>query len=414
MTAPEAFQALGISLGLGLLVGLQRERAGSRVAGFRTFTLITLLGTLTGIMAEPLGPWMVAAGLASVAAILVVANVIRLHDEDASPGMTTEVAALVMYCVGAYVALGNRSVAIAMGGAVAVMLYAKPILHGLVRRMGEGEMRGLIQFALVALVILPILPDEPYGPFKVLNPRQIWWMVVLVSGISLSGYVAFRLLGERKAAVAAGLLGGVISSTATTVSYSRRAAHVEGQAATAALVILLASTVVYARVLLEIWIVARPTLPSVFGPIAVMMGTALVLSVFVWLRARGQRAEVDPADNPTELRGAITFGVLFALVLLAVAAAKEHFGDRGIYAVAAISGLTDMDAITLSTSRMAAEGSLAASTAWRAIVVAAIANLVFKGGLVAAIGGPSLVKRVAPLFGVTILVGLALLFAWPG
>jgi uncharacterized membrane protein (DUF4010 family) len=382
MTAPEAFQALGISLGLGLL-------------------------------AETLGGWVVAAGLLGVVAMLTMANVIKLREGDIAPGMTTEVAAQVMYCVGAYVVLGHRSVALAVGGAVVVMLYAKPALHGISARMGEGEMRGLIQFVLVALVILPILPDEPYGPFKVLNPRQIWWMVVLVSGISLSGYIAFRLLGSGKAAVVSGLLGGLISSTATTVSYARRAAEDAGRVPAAALVIMLASTVVYARVLLEVSLVARPVLPSVAGPIAVMLASALLLSAFAWLRARRAEAELSP-DNPTELRAAVSFGVLFALVLLAVAAAKEYFGDRGLYAVAAISGLTDMDAITLSTSRMSAEGALSPATAWRAIVVAAIANLVFKCGIVAVLGGRRLLARVALLFGFNVLVGALLLVLWPG
>lgn len=413
MTAPEAFQALGISLGLGLLVGLQRERAGSRVAGFRTFTLITLLGTLAGLLAEPLGGWVVAAGLLGVVALLTVANLIRLREGEIAPGMTTEVAAQVMYCVGAYLVFGHRSVAVALGGAVAVMLYAKPVLHGLSARMGEGEMRGLIQFVLVALVILPLLPDERYGHFQVLNPRQIWWMVVLVSGISLAGYIAFRLLGEGKAAVVSGLLGGLVSSTATTVSYARRAAQDHALVPAATLVIMLASTVVYARVLLEVFLVARPVLPRVAGPIGVMLGMSLLQSSFAWLRARKAEAELSP-DNPAELRAAVTFGVLFALVLLAVAAAKQYFGDRGIYAVAAVSGLTDMDAITLSTSRMSAEGALAPATAWRAIVVAAIANLLFKGGIAGVLGGRRLFARVALLFGVNILVGVLLLVLWPG
>lgn len=414
MTASEAFQALGISLGLGLLVGLQRERAGSRVAGFRTFTLITLLGTLAGLLAEKLGAWVVVGGLLGVVATLIVANLARFRDNDFSPGMTTEIAALVMYCVGAYVVFGQHSIAIVVGGAVAVMLYAKPILHELVQRIDEGEMRGLMQFALIALVILPVLPDEPYGPFKVLNPRQIWWMVVLVSGISLSGYVAFRLLGHSAGAVVGGLLGGLISSTATTVSYARRAAHVEGQAATATLVIVLASTVVYARVLFEISVVAPGVLQQVAGPIVVMMATALILGAFVWLRTRGVKTQLPPQDNPSELRGAITFGVLFAVVLLAVAAAKQYFGDRGIYAVAAVSGLTDVDAITLSTSRMSAEGTIATGTAWRAIVVATIANLVFKGGIVAVLGGPTLRARIVWLFAINIVVGVLLLLLWPG
>lgn len=414
MSPPEAFQALGISVGLGLLVGLQRERAGSRIAGFRTFTLITLLGTLAGLLAETLGAWVVVGGLLGVVVFLSVANLIRLAGGKIAPGITTEVAALVMYCVGAYLVFGHRGVALAVGGAVAVMLQAKPVLHGFVKRMGEDEMRGLTQFVLVALVILPLLPDEPYGPFQVLNPRQIWWMVVLVSGISLSGYVALRLLGDRKAAVVGGLLGGLVSSTATTVSYARRAAQDARGVATGALVIMLASTVVYARVLLEVFLVARSVLPSVAWPIGILLAAALAESAFVWLRSRRVEAQLSPAHNPAELRSAVTFGVLFTLVLLAVAAAKEYFGDRGLYAVAAVSGLTDMDAITLSTSRMSAEGALAPATAWRLIVVAAIANLVFKGGIVAALGGPRLFARIAVLFGLNILVGALLLVFWPG
>ncbi len=413
MDASEAFQALGISLGLGLLVGLQRERAGSRVAGVRTFTLITLLGTITALLGETLGASVIIGGLVGVAAMMIVANLLRMRENDISPGMTTEVAALVMYCVGAYLVFGHRGVAIVVGGAVAVMLYAKPVLHGLVKRMGEGEMRGLMQFALIALVILPILPNEPFGPFRVLNPRQIWWMVVLVSGISLSGYVAFRLLGDRAGAVVGGILGGVIYSTATTVSFARRAAQSEYQLPTATLVIALASTVVYARVLVEVAIVARSVLPEIAGPIGVMMATSVIACVVMWLRRPRTNTSMPPQDNPSELRAAIAFGVLFAIVLFAVAAAKHYFGDRGLYAVAAVSGLTDMDAITLSTSRMAAQGAVETSTAWRAIVIAILANLVFKGGLVAVLGGRKLLARIAALFGINIVVGVLILFFWP-
>ncbi len=413
MDAREAFQTLGISLGLGLLVGLQRERAGSRVAGVRTFTLITLLGTITALLGETLGASVIIGGLVGVATTMIVANLLRIRESDISPGMTTEIAALVMYCVGAYLVFGHRSVAIVVGGAVAVMLYAKPVLHDLVKRMGEGEMRALMQFALIALVILPVLPDEPFGPFRVLNPRQIWWMVVLVSGISLSGYVAFKLLGDRAGAVVGGILGGVISSTATTVSFARRASQSEHQIPTATLVIALASTVVYARVLVEVTIVARSVLPHVAGPIGIMMATSVALCVLMWLRRPRTDTHMPPQDNPSELRAAIAFGVLFALVLFAVAAAKHYFGDRGLYAVAAVSGLTDMDAITLSTSRMAAQGAVDTGTAWRAIVIAIIANLVFKGGLVAVLGGRKLLARIAALFGINIVVGVLILLFWP-
>jgi uncharacterized membrane protein (DUF4010 family) len=413
MTAPESFATLGISLGLGLLVGMQRERAKAQAAGFRTFALITVLGTLCGLLAQDLGGWIIVGGLLGVASAMVVANMVKLRSGAVSPSMTTEMAALVMYAIGAYLVFGHRSVAVALSGAVVVLLYAKPVLHGWVDRMGEGDMRGLMQFALIALVILPILPDEPYGPFNVLNPRQIWWMVVLVSGISLGGYVAFRLFGHHAGAVLAGLLGGLISSTATTVSYARRASHVEGQVAAATLVIMLASCVVYARVLFEVWVVAPSVMPQIAGPIIVMLIAAVALATMVFVRNGQTRTELPPQDNPTEMRAAITFGVMFALVLLAVAAAKHYLGDRGIYAVAAISGLTDMDAITLSTSRMAANNAIETSTSWRAIIVAAIANLTFKTGIIAVLGGSTLLARVATLFGINILVGVLLLLFWP-
>jgi uncharacterized membrane protein (DUF4010 family) len=422
MDAAQTFQTLGISLALGLLVGLQRERAKSLIAGFRTFGLITVLGTLAALIARHIdegggqgGAWIIVAGLIGLTGAIVIANILkmRLNAEEASPGATTEIAALVMYCVGAYLVFGHRSVALVTAGAVAVMLYAKPIMHGLAQRMGENDMRGVMQFVLIALVILPVLPNEPYGPFQVLNPRQIWWMVVLVSGISLGGYVALKLLGEHTGAVLSGILGGVISSTATTVSYARRASHSEGQVAVATLVIMLASTVVYARVLFEVAVVARSVLPAVAGPIGVMGGAALLLSGVVWLRNRKVKTRLAPPESPTELKAAITFGVLFAIVLLAVAAGKHWLGNRGIYAVAAISGMTDMDAITLSTSKMAAQNTLETGTAWRAIIIATIANLLFKAGIVAVLGGRALLARVAVLFGINILVGVGLLLFWP-
>jgi uncharacterized membrane protein (DUF4010 family) len=238
-------------------------------------------------------------------------------------------------------------------------------------------------------------------------------MVVLVSGISLSGYVAFKLFGDRAGAILGGLLGGLISSTATTVSFARRAKGSEAQIPTATLVIALASTVVYGRVLVEVALVARSVLAHVAGPIGVMMATSLVVCLILWLRRPRTKSSMPAQDNPTELRAAITFGILFAIVLFAVAAAKEYFGDRGLYAVAAISGLTDMDAITLSTSRMAVQGSVSTSTAWRVIVIATIANLLFKGGIVAVLGGRRLLARVAMPFGISIAAGILLLLFWP-
>jgi uncharacterized membrane protein (DUF4010 family) len=270
-----------------------------------------------------------------------------------------------------------------------------------------------MQLVLITLVILPLLPDRPYGPFEVLNPREIWWMVVLVVGIGLCSYVALKLYGARTGLLLAGVIGGVISSTATTVSVARRTAKDPGQVAAATVVILLASTVVYVRVLVEIALVAQPILGRMAPPIVVMLTATILVCAVLWWRTRRSDLRPPSNDHPTDLGPALLFGVLYALVLLAVVAARHYLGDRGVYLAAGISGLTDMDAITLSTSRMSANGLLPPSAAWRAIVLGILSNLAFKAVLVAVLGGWTLARRVAALFAVQIGLGLGLLAAWP-
>jgi len=208
---------LGVALGLGLLVGLQRERTASRVAGFRTFPLITALGALCALMAQSFGGSIVAVGLAALAAIVVIGNLALIKGGEIDPGLTTEAAMLVMYCVGAYLVVGQMAAAIAMGGVVAVLLHLKPQMHTLARALGDRDFKAVMQFVVVTLVILPVLPNRAYGPYQVLNPFHLWLMVVLVVGISLSGYVIYKCFGDKAGTFVGGILGGLISSTATTV-----------------------------------------------------------------------------------------------------------------------------------------------------------------------------------------------------
>jgi uncharacterized membrane protein (DUF4010 family) len=409
-----SFQTLGISLGLGLLVGIQRERVDAPLAGVRTFALITLLGTLTGMLSVTLGPWVVFAGYLGVTATVAMGNVLSLKQPRADTGITTEIAILIMYVIGAYLVLGHRPVAVVLGGVVAVLLQAKPILHGFVKRLGETDMRVMMQFVLLTLVILPILPDRAYGPFEVLNPREIWRMVVLVVGVSLCGYVALKIYGARAGIVLGGIIGGVISSTATTVSYARRTSGSKGQIGTATLVILIATTILYARVLVLVSVVAPREIARVGPPAAMMLIVSfLECAAFGWAHRRLE-TEVPAQENPTELKAALVFGALYAIVLIAVAAARHYFGDRGILVAAGISGLTDMDAITLGTARLLASGAVSPGIAWRAILLASIANLAFKSGLVAWLGGKQLFRRIAALFAIQIAAGLAILVFWPG
>ena len=409
------FVQLGIALGLGLLVGLQRTWSDHEEAGIRTFPLITALGFVSSLLAQSFGGWVLGAGVLAVAAFFVAANIAFLRrSENADLGVTTEVAALVMFGVGAILPLGYTAPALVVGGVVAVLLHSKEPLHDLSERIGEKDIEALIRLCIIALVILPVLPDRDFGPFEVLNPFEIWLMVVLIVGISMAGYVAFKIFGTRAGAVAAGILGGLISSTATTVSYARRSMAEPARSTGAALVVLLASTVVFGRVLVELGVVAPELFTRVAPPIAAMMVLMIVLSLTFLLRATDvHEYEIQEQEPPSDIKAAIIFGGLYAAVLLAVAFAREYLGPGGLYVVAAISGLTDIDAITLSTAQLMKSGGLDPSMGWRVVQVGALANLVFKGGLVVVLGHPKLRARILASFGLALLGGVAILWLWP-
>ena len=308
----------------------------------------------------------------------------------------------------------SGSMAVVLGAVVAVLLQAKGPLHGLVRSLGPGDIRAIYQFVLVALVILPILPDRGFGPFGVLNPFRIWLMVVLIVGISIVSYVAFRLLGRKGGTLAAGVLGGMISSTATTVSYARQARERPGIVPSAGVVVVLASVVMFVRVLVEVALVAGEYLGDVLLPLSIVPGVLLLSTL--WPAGKGKGGEegvMEDPDPPSELRTAILFGLLYSVVLVGVAFARSNLGTGGLYAVAALSGLTDVDAITLSTAQLMRSGEITPGTGWRLILLGSLANLVFKGGAVMLLAPIGLGKRVGWSFGIALLAGGAVFILLP-
>jgi uncharacterized membrane protein (DUF4010 family) len=406
------FQQLGIALGLGLLVGLQRESAASPLAGVRTFPLVTVLGTVCGLLAGVFGGWIVAAGFIALSVLIFTGKTAETSKGHPDPGLTTEVALLLMFAVGAYLVIGHRAIAIAIGGGAAVLLHFKGELHGIVARLGANDLKAIMQFALISLVILPVLPNRTYGPYAVLNPRHIWWMVVLIVGISLGGYIIYKFFGQRAGIVLGGILGGLISSTATAVSYARRAAAVPSISSLAAIVILISSGVVFARLQLEVAAVAPEFLPTVAPPLIFLLILMAVCSFALWFRNRRERDEMPEQENPSELKSALLFALIYAVVLFVVAAVKERYGNRGLYVVAGLSGLTDVDAITLSTAQLVKAGRLDAGEGWKLIVLAAISNLAFKGAAVAALGGRRLLTGVLPAYTLVIAAGILMLLFW--
>jgi uncharacterized membrane protein (DUF4010 family) len=407
-------QQLAVSLGLGLLLGLQRERTERSIGGIRTFPIIALLGTVCAKIGESTGTWIVAAGLLSLAAMVVVAYIAKFRRTGTESGITTEIATLLVYALGVLIATGEMAVAVVLGGGIAMLLHFKDPLHDFARAVGERDMHAIIQFVLITLVILPVLPNQEFGPFSVLNPFKIWLMVVLIVGISLAGYVAYKFLGARAGTILGGIIGGLISSTATTVSYARRAAASSDLAPLGALVIMIASCISIARVVIEIGAVALGVFAVLAPPLATMFGACCLITAGLYFFSRDGDGGMPEQGNPTEFKSALIFGALYALVLLGTAFAKDRYGTGGLYLVAMISGFTDMDAITLSTAQFAAKGSVDSGTAWRAILIGLMANFAFKFGTVAVLGPRGLTLRVGAAFFLALVAGGLIFWLWPG
>ncbi|MFG0284606.1 MAG: MgtC/SapB family protein, partial [Phycisphaerales bacterium JB039] len=317
------YQSLGVAALRGLLVGLQRERVGKALGGLRTFALVTLLGAVCGVLARAdgagLGAWVVAAGLGAVAAVIVVSDLGLIRRGGFEPGMTTEMALVGMFLVGAVTTLHSMELGAALGGAVAILLYAKAPLQKIAGRLSEEDVRAIMQFVLITVIILPLLPDATYGPLGAINPRHLWLMVVLIVGIGLGAYIAQKFVDQRRGALVAGALGGLISSTATTVGAARMARQSRHSARAQATVIAVASAVVFIRVLIEIAAAAPQRFWDMAPPVGILLVVAALGALLVWSGVSKGPATPDEAGNPTRLTAALAFAALYAIMLLAVA-----------------------------------------------------------------------------------------------
>ena len=409
----EKWLILLLSLGLGLLVGMQRESARSKTAGIRTFPLITLTGTICGLLAKEFDGWILAAGLLAITLLLVVGNLHRLKNDIEGSGITTEIAVLFMYGMGAYLVFGETIIAVVLTAVVTVLLHFKETLHGWVGRFGADDLKAIMQFVLISMIILPVLPDITYDRYASLNPKNIWLMVVLIVGISLVGYFIYKFIGSKAGVLLGGILGGLISSTATTISYSRMARNTEAVTKLAAFVILTASAVSLIRVMIEISIVAPSSFRSFIYPLAAELLVMIILVVILFFQNRKEETKMPAQNNPAELKGALIFALLYGAISFISAAVKNNFNDQALYIVSIISGLTDLDAITLSTAKMAEQKGLEPDLGWRLILVATLSNLVFKGGMAMVMGTRNLGRVVGILFGILIMAGVLIILFWP-
>jgi len=398
------------SLAIGLLIGLDRERNPAAKAGLRTFALVALFGTLAALLSEKTNsPWLLLGGLLIVGVMTIAAN-IRVPEKASDPGTTTVAAIIVCYGLGAIVWYGYSTLAIMLAIVTTMLLYFKTELQGISRNLDRRDLVSILQFAILTFIILPILPDKNFGPYEAINPYQIWLMVVLISGVSLAGYVALRLVGQRYGTALLGLFGGLVSSTATTLVYARRSKYNQNIIPIAVVVILIANLVV----LIRLSVFSAVVSPSILPQLLPILGSGLFLGLGVtayWWRKINQQNEIPVPEikNPAEIQTAATFGILYALVLFLAAWLSDIAGNRGLYAVALVSGLTDVDAITLTSLRLFELGKLEATETVTAISLGILSNIAFKLGLVFFIGGSLLAKRCTlGMIATSIGIGLGL------
>jgi uncharacterized membrane protein (DUF4010 family) len=422
MEGQEPFLSLGLAIAAGLLIGLEREQSASSataaesfLGGARTHPLVALVGGLAVLLSRQLGAGIAIAAFAALVVFLVVnyADDVR---RGADRGITSEAAFLVSFLLGALslsegvLAPPTRKIfAVAATAVVATLLLSsKPALHPIVRRASREDVTATLKFLIVAVVVLPLLPDRTLGPLDVLNPRQIGWMLALITGIGFLGYAAIRLLGPQRGLGLTGLVGGLVSSTAVTLSMSARAREEPRLVHELALAVVLASSIMFFRVAVVVGVVNPALLRTLAWPMGLMALAGLGASGVLYSRSQHEGGKAQPVafKNPVELGAAIKFALLFAGVLLGSKAASTWLGVGGAYVAGLVAGTADMDAVALSMARLA-QREIPAEVATTAIFLGAVSNTVVKAGLAAFLGGWGFGRRVALAFLCVLAAGAA-------
>lgn len=408
--------ALGAALAAGLVVGFERElqvqaNGESQLGGARTFPLIALIGALAGLLSSTFGPWPAVAGLLALVALMGVRLAVRAQPGD-HKGITTETAAVVVFFLG--VVAGADVVfdqpreklvgTVGIGVVVALLLSIKPKVQALARKITSDDVFAALQLGMVGTVVVPLLPDQGYGPYAALNPFRTGLMILMIAGISFAGFASTRMLGPGRGLALTGLVGGLASSTAVTFAMSRRARKEPSVAPTAALAVIIASTIMFARIVVEVAVVDPALVKGVVPPMAAMAAAGVLAALVLRKRARDDvpASEELALKNPFELKSAIVFGLIYGVVQLVSKAATDELGATGLYLTALVAGATDVDAITLSVANLTKTG-LDHGTALWTLLLAAASNMVVKAGVAVVLGG----RR----FGLTIVIAYAVMIA---
>lgn len=411
MEDPDLALRFAVAIGLGILLGLERERTKGEEgsAGVRTFALIALSGAIAGYFGENLQlQWLTLAIFAAVATLIVGMSVVT--SLRGGTGITTEVSALLAFLLGLLCAHGQPQLAGWVAVAMAMLLALKDWLHRLASRIDAGDVDATLKFSIVTLIILPLVPDVNYGPspLDVVNPYKIWLMVVLISGLNFISHLLIKIVGAEHGVGIAGLLGGLVSSTAVTLGFSQRSRQAGEEASSLALGIVLARTVMFFRVAIMTSLISWELGRRIAFAVGLLCLASLGACYWLWRRhQQRERGEVKAGNNPFELDETIKFGLLFGVVVLIAKAAQVYLGDAGLYLAAAVARLTDMDAITLAMANLAAGDSSSLQVAARAIVIAVMANTLTKSGMAIGLGSPKLRRITLPIAVLLIVTGAA-------
>ncbi|MBN1377620.1 MAG: MgtC/SapB family protein [Gammaproteobacteria bacterium] len=398
------------ALGIGLIIGFERgwrtieDTSSRRSTGLRDFALVGLLGGVAGIGGEILGPWFIAVIIISIA-LLAVSAYWQECQHSQRIGITTELALLVTFALGVFCVLDFYIEAIAAATVVALLLRFKGKLHQTLQRLSATEVSATLQLLVIAAVVLPLLPDRLVGPMGGINPRLIGLLVLLIAGISFVGYFAIKVLGPRVGILTSAILGGLTSSTAVTVAFSQMAKRDASQTALLASGIALASATMAPRLLIVIAALNQQLAVILLWPLLVLgLIPMLTVTPVIW-RFYHERHKVTQADtsnlnlsNPLELKAALFYGGLLSILIVAVRIVKEFLGDVGVYAIAGLSGLADVDAVSISLARGAQMDDLPLVMAAIGVVIAAVVNTLAKATISIFVGGRKLGYRVLIVF----------------
>jgi uncharacterized membrane protein (DUF4010 family) len=411
-------RSLIVSASLGALIGLIRQWAEQQEsqtadldsAGLRTFILWALLGYTAALISSRFVP---SAFVATMALIGIHMLLHGIHSKLKQPiGLTTGAAALVTYFIGALVFWNQLALAVVLAALTMIVLGMKQYSHAWTRGFTPQDIRSALQFAAVSGVILPLVPNAGFGPYNALNPYSLWWMVVLISGLGFVGYILMRWLGARSGVILTGLIGGLASSTATTLAFSRESKVYPELSSSFGLAIIMACSIMLARVIVILGFIYPEFVSVLWLPFSVMTLPGLVYGMIWHFKHPKSKNAMQMPDmkNPLSLSIAIKFGLIYGVISVLVKLSNELDLNNGLLALSFVSGLTDMDAIALSITNNLKEGSVALQLAARAVILAALANTLLKAGMVMVLGAPQLRKQVGMAFSGILLAGVLAYF----